>query len=190
MSSVSHDITERLLRWSDGDQQALAELMPLVYDELRRIAGRCLDQERADHTLQPTALAHEAYLRLVDLRQMRWKDRAHFFALAAELMRRILVDHARARNAERRGGGARKVALDEVVDLAAEREVDLIALDDALNSLAGFDARKSRLVELRFFGGLSLDETAEVLGVSQATVVRDWALAKAWLRREINPDHH
>jgi len=190
LPSVSHDITERLLKWSDGDQQALAELMPLVYDELRRIAGRCLDQERADHTLQPTALAHEAYLRLVDLRQMRWKDRAHFFALAAELMRRILVDHARARNAERRGGGARKVALDEVVGLAAEREVDLIALDDALNSLARFDERKSRLVELRFFGGLSLDEAAEALGVSQATVVRDWALAKAWLRREINPDHH
>lgn len=159
--------------------------MPVVYDELRKLAGAYLRRERPDHTLQPTALAHEAYLKLIDQRVGRWQNRTHFFGIAAQVMRRILVDHARATRAEKRGGDVRRVTLDEAAAWANPANIDLIALDDALKSLAAKDARKARVVELRFFGGLSVEETAEVLGVAAVTVMRDWALAKAFLLNEI-----
>jgi RNA polymerase sigma factor (TIGR02999 family) len=160
--------------------------MPLVYDELRRLADHYLRQERPDHTLQPTALVHEAYLRLVDQSRVEWQNRAHFLGVAAQLMRRILVDHARRHHALKRGGFRQKLSLDEAVDYSQTPDVDLVALDDALNALEQFDERQSRIVELRFFGGLTIEETAEALSVSPATVKVDWNMAKAWLRQEIS----
>jgi RNA polymerase sigma-70 factor (ECF subfamily) len=181
----SPDVTQILQEVSGGDKDAPARLMPLVYDELRRLADYYLRQERPDHTLQPTALVHEAYLKLVDQTRVDWQNRAHFFGVAAQLMRRILVDHARRHRASKRGGLQQKMALDEAVDYSQPRDVDLLALDEALNALAKLDERQSRIVELRFFGGLTIEETAEALGVSPATVKVDWSMAKAWLRREI-----
>jgi len=181
----TQEITRLLAAWREGDEHALATLMPLVYDELRRLASRHLGRERAGHTLQTTALVHEAYLRLVDQKEANWQCRAQFFAVAAQMMRRILVDYARSRRFAKRGGGARKVSLDEAMVVSEERAADVVALDEALNALARFDERKSRMIELRFFGGLSIEETAEALGVSPGTVMREWTLAKAWLRREL-----
>jgi RNA polymerase sigma factor (TIGR02999 family) len=182
----AQDITQLLVAWSSGDQAALDQLMPLVYKELRRLAQRQLGRERLGHTLQPTALVHEAYLRLIDQRQVRWQNRAHFFAVAAQLMRRILVDYARGRRAGKRGSRALRVTFDEAEMLPDQRADDVLALDTALSDLAAFDLRKSRIVELRFFGGLSIEETAEALSVSPGTIMRDWTLAKAWLQREIS----
>ena len=179
------DVTQILQEVSGGDRGAPARLMPLVYDELRRLADHYLRRERPDHTLQPTALVHEAYLHLIDQRRVDWQNRAHFFGVAAQLMRRILVDHARRHRASKRGGFQQKLTLDEAVDYSQPRDVDLIALDDALDALAQLDARQSRIVELRFFGGLTIEETAEALSVSPATVKAEWKMAKAWLRREI-----
>jgi len=178
-------VTALLQAWRAGDEQALAAMMPIVHDELRKLARRSMAGERPDHTLQATALVNEAYLRLVDLKRIQWQDRAHFFAMSARLMRRILVDHARARRYNKRGGGVRPVSLDEALHVAANAERDLVALDEALAALAATDERKARIVELRFFGGLSVDEVASVLHVSPETVGRDWRLAKAWLAREI-----
>lgn len=180
-----HDVTRLLAELSAGDPAALPKLMPLVYEELRALANRALRRERSDHTLATTALVNEAYLRLVDQRNPHWRHRTHFFAVAAQLMRRILVDHARGRRAAKRGGGQARVALDDAVDLAEGRAVDLIALDEALTRLAELDPQQGRLVELRFFGGLTLEETAAALEISLATVKREWTSAKAWLRREI-----
>jgi RNA polymerase sigma factor (TIGR02999 family) len=179
------DITRILQEVSGGNREAPARLMPLVYDELRRLADHYLRRERPDHTLQPTALVHEAYLRLIDQTRVDWQNRAHFFGVAAQLMRRILVDHARRHQAEKRGGFRQKLTLDEAVDYSQTRDVDLVRLDEALTALAQFDERQSRVVELRFFGGLTIEETAEALAVSPATVKVDWSMAKAWLRREI-----
>jgi RNA polymerase sigma-70 factor (ECF subfamily) len=178
-------ITGLLLAWRAGDEGALDELVPLVHAELRRIARRQMGRERPGHTLQPTALVNEAYLRLVDIRQLHWQNRAHFFAMAARLMRRVLVDYARSRRYQKRGGGAHKVSLAEGMLVTEPRGPDVIALDDALEALAATDARKARVVELRFFGGLTVEETAEVLAVSVDTVMRDWKLAKVWLLREM-----
>jgi RNA polymerase sigma factor (TIGR02999 family) len=182
----SKDITQLLLSWRNGDQAALAELMPVVYDELKRLALGHLRNERPNHTLQATALVHEVYLQLVDQRQVSWQNRAHFFGAAAELMRRILVDHARARRAAKRGGSAYRVSLSAALDAPAQPALDVVALDEALNRLAALDPLQSRLVELRFFGGLSIEATAEVLGISPATVKRHWQTAKAWLYRELS----
>jgi RNA polymerase sigma factor (TIGR02999 family) len=179
-------VTELLLAWGSGDRSALDELVPIIHEELRRLARLQMRAERDNHTLQTTALVNEAFVRLVDLRRIRWQDRAHFLALSARLMRRILVDHARSRNYQKRGGGAVNVTLDEMLIGSAERGADLVALDDALEDLARVDARKSQVVELRFFGGLSVEETAEALKVSAETVTRDWRLAKVWLLREIS----
>jgi RNA polymerase sigma factor (TIGR02999 family) len=181
-------VTELLLSWGRGDRSALDELVPIVHQELRRLARLQMRGERDNHTLQTTALVNEAFIRLVDLRRIRWQDRAHFLALSARLMRRILVDHARSRNYRKRGGGAVNVALDDSIDMSRERGADLVALDDALESLARVDPRKGQVVELRFFGGLSVDETAEALGISAETVLRDWRLAKVWLLREVSGD--
>jgi len=178
-------ITQLLVDWKSGNQAALDELLPLVYDELRRLAASYLGRERSDHTLQPTALVHEAYLRLIDQRQVNWQNRAQFFGIAAQMMRRILVNHARDRNTAKRGN-QHKVSLDEAVSFFQLPDVELVALDDALTRLAAIDEEQSRLVELRFFGGLTIEETAEVLSTSPATVKREWSLAKAWLHREIN----
>ena len=180
-----HNITELLVAWRNGDEAALAQLMPEVHGELHRIARRCMRGERAGHSLQATALVNEAYVRLVDTRQVRWQDRTHFLAMSARLMRRVLVDHARARLYQKRGGGALKVTLTDGLAGSDEQPQDVIALHDALDALAKFDERKSRVVELRFFGGLTIEETAHVLGVSVDTIMRDWKLAKAWLLREI-----
>jgi RNA polymerase sigma-70 factor, ECF subfamily len=180
----SHRITRLLRAWSQGDDAALAELTPLVHAELRRLARGYMKAERRDHTLQATALVNECFLRLMDARHVHWQDRAHFFALSARLMRRILVDVARARRYDKRGGGAEHVPLDEQVP-AVESGRDLVALDDALHSLATIDQRKSHVVELRFFGGLSHEETADILGVSTKTVMREWQVAKMWLLREL-----
>lgn len=184
-----HEVTHLLRQLQDGDGQAGEQLIRLVYDEMHRIAERYMRRERADHTLQPTLLVDEAYMRLVDQRHVTWQSRAHFFALAAQAMRRILVDHARRRGAARRGGGQR-VTLRADVAVEAGRSLDLIALDDALSRLALLDARQAQVVELRFFGGLDVAQTAEALGVSPATVKRDWAFARAWLSRELaaSPD--
>ncbi len=179
------EVTELLADWSGGNQEALGQLMPLVYDELRRLANHYLSQERPDHTLQPTALVHEAYLRLVETRNRDFRSRAYFFGIASQLMRRVLVDHARKHRAAIRGDGLPKLSLDEAIALPGEQDVDLIALDDALAALAVIDPRQCKIVELRFFGGLSVEETAEVLGVSPATIKRDWSWAKTWLYREI-----
>jgi len=180
------EVTQLLIAWSNGDEEALEQLMPLVYRELHRLAHRHLRRERTGHTLETTALVHEAYLRLIDQQEVRWQNRAHFFAIAAQTMRRILVEYARARRYQKRGGGAQRVSLDEAMAVSDERAAEVVALDEALTNLAKFDQRKSRMVELRFFGGLSIEETAEVLGVSPGTVMRDWTLAKTWLQREIN----
>jgi RNA polymerase sigma factor (TIGR02999 family) len=180
-----HDITELLLSWSGGDRDAPAKLMPLVYDELRRLARDHLRRERPGHTLQPTALVNEVYLRLVDQRRVSWQTRAQFFGLAAQLMRHVLVDHARSRAAAKRGGPAHKLSLDEACMAPEEVAAELVALDEALVRLAAVDERKSRVVEMRFFGGLSVEETAEALGVSDKTVMRDWRIAKVWLHREL-----
>jgi RNA polymerase sigma factor (TIGR02999 family) len=185
-SPSSQEVTELLSAWSNGDRAALDQLIPLVYDELRQLARRYLARERPDHTLQTTALVNEAYLKLVNAREMRWQNRAHFFAVAAQLMRMILVDYARSRNSAKRWGGAQRVPLDEAMEVTDEGIADLISLDDALASLAAFDERKSKIVELRFFGGLTVEETAEVLKLSDVTVMREWRLAKAWLHRELS----
>jgi RNA polymerase sigma factor (TIGR02999 family) len=178
------DITELLQAWSEGEQDALQKLTPLVYAELHRLAHHYMAGERTGHTLQSTALVNEAYLRLVDSSRVRWQNRSHFFAVSAQLMRRILVDFARSRQYAKRGGKAPRLSLDEVV-VIGEECAELAALDDALNALAALDPRKSQVVELRFFGGLSVEETAGVLKVSAETVMRDWRLAKVWLRREL-----
>ena len=182
------EVTQLLLAWSQGDRSALEELMPLVYDELHRMARRYMVREQAAHTLQTTALVNEAYLRMVDLRKVQWQNRAHFFAVSAQLMRRILVDFARSRNYQKRGGGRRRVTLDEGLEVSPEQDADLVLLDDALNALAAIDDRKRRVVELRFFGGLTVEETAHVLEVSPDTVMRDWKMAKVWLLREMTGD--
>ena len=183
---TTSEVTQLLKGWSEGDPEALERLLPLVYQELKHMADRYLRRERSDHTLQATALVHEAYLKLIDQRNVRWQNRAHFFGIAAQAMRRILVDHARDRQAEKRGGGSVKLSLDDELDLSDKRASELIALDDALTTLAEMDPQKCRIVELRFFGGLSIEETAEVLDIGSATVIRQWRLAKAWLYGEIN----
>ena len=180
-TSSPHEVTSLLIRLTDGDGAVLDDLLPLVYAELRRLAASYLRRERQGHTLQPTALVHEAYMRMIDQTQVEWQNRAHFFGVAAQMMRRILVDHARSQQAEKRGGEFQKLSLDENIDVSGERAADLVALDDALARLAELDPQKSRIVELRFFGGLSVEETAEVLGVSAPTVKRQWRMAKAWL---------
>jgi len=182
---MSHEVTQILQALSKGDRYATEKLLPLVYDELRRLASGYMRRERSDHTLQTTPLVHEAYLRLIDQTQVEWKDRVHFFGIAARLMRQILVDHARTRDAQKRGGDLTKLSLDEAVSFSKKRDIDLVELDDALLSLASFDEQQSRIVELRFFGGLTIEETAEVLRISPSTIKREWGLAKAWLRREI-----
>jgi RNA polymerase sigma factor (TIGR02999 family) len=178
-------VTELLRAWSDGDDAALERLTPLVEAELHRLARAYMGRERREHTLQPTALVNEAFLRLADARRVRWQDRAHFLGIAARLMRRVLVDHARARGYRKRGGGAQRVTLHEAVVASPDRALDVVALDRALEALAAVDDRKSQIIELRFFGGLSVEETAKVLGVSPDTVKRDWRLAKLWLLREL-----
>jgi len=178
-------ITKLLLAWNGGDQSALHRLMPLVHDELRRLAHGHMRGERPGHPLQTTALVNEAYVRLVDSSRVRWQNRAHFFAVSAQLMRRILVDIARTRRRRKRGGGDVQVSFDEAMAVAGGPGLDVIALDDALRALAAFDERKSKVVELRYFGGLSVEETAEALGVSAVTVMRDWSVAKVWLLREL-----
>ena len=187
--SPTHEVTQLLQAWSEGDERARDKLIPLVYDELHRLARRYMAGERPGQTLQTTALVNEAYLRLVDVKAVRWQNRAHFFGVSAELMRRILVDHARSRRSLKRGGEAQRVSLDEALVVSpeggADLRADLVALDDALNTLAAMDPRRSRVVELRFFGGLSVEETTEVLKVSAETVMHDWKLAKAWLLREL-----
>ena len=185
-SSSPKDVTQILLDWSRGDPEAPDKLMPLVYDELRRIASQYLRRERPDHTLQPTALVHEAYLRLVDQQRVSWQNRAHFFAIAAQAMRRILVSYARQHLAAKRGGHRHRLTLDEAMGAAQQREVDLIALDEAMTNLEAIDPQQSRIIELRFFGGLSVEETAQVIGVSPATVKREWTMARAWLHRRMS----
>jgi RNA polymerase sigma factor (TIGR02999 family) len=182
----SHQVTELLLRWSGGDNDAREKLVPLVYDELRRVARNCLAGQRSDHTLQSTALVHEAYLRLVGHTSVHWDNRVHFFAVASQLMRRILVDHARMKRAKKRGGLCVTLLLNEEVALPEQREIDLMALDEALNNLAALDQRQCHLVELRFFAGLSIDEASHVLEISPATVKREWATARIWLLREMS----
>lgn len=187
MTSTSF-ITQRLIAWNNGDPEALEELMRIVYNELRRLANHYLRSERPEHTLQPTALVHEAYLRLSDQRQVRWQNRAHFFGVAAQMMRRVLVDHARANHRSKRGGAAPRLSFDEAAYMHRSQDAQVLALDYALTRLKSIDTRKSDVVELRYFGGLSVDETAEVLGVSPHTVMRDWNMAKAWLYQEISGD--
>jgi RNA polymerase sigma factor (TIGR02999 family) len=188
MESAAASVTQLLIEWSNGNQAALDQLMPLVYDELRKLARSYLRRERPDHTLQATALVHEAYLRLIDQNSITWKNRAQFFGIAAQMMRRILVNHALARRAAKRGGFVQKLSLDEAISFAEERDIDLMALDEALNELAALDPRQSQIVELRFFGGLSIDEAAEVLNLSPATIKREWNTAKLWLRRQMAKD--
>ena len=189
MTPSPHKVTELLLEWSNGNQAALDKLMPLVYEELHRLAHQYMNRERPGHTLQTSGLVNEAYLRLVDQREVRWQNRAHFFGIAAQLMRRILVDYARSRHYAKRGGDARQVSFDEAVTVSPERATEVVALDEALKRLAVIDERKSQIVEFRFFGGLSIEETAEVLKVSPGTIMRDWTLAKAWLRQEMIGDN-
>jgi RNA polymerase sigma factor (TIGR02999 family) len=177
----THEMTRLLLAWTNGDQAALQKLTPLVYRELHRLAAHYMASERQDHTLQATALVNEAYLRLVDWKPMHWQSRAHFFAVSAQVMRRVLVDFARSRQRTKRGGGQPSLSLDESAVLSPAKDADLVALDDALQRLAKIDARKAQIVELRFFGGLSVEESAAVLKTSTSTVLRDWNLAKAWL---------
>lgn len=179
------DVTQLLQRWSAGDRGAIEELTPLVYTELRRLARARLRRERPDHSLNSTELVHEAYLRMVDQMKARYQDRAHFFAISAQIMRRILVDHARAHLRQKRGGGNPTLVLNESMDVPSSSQIEIAALDDALDSLAKLDPQQSRIVELRFFTGLSIQETADVLGISVATVNRDWVVARAWLTREL-----
>ena len=182
---VNQDVTALLAKWSGGDKAALEELMPLVYGELKRLAGSYLRRERQDHTLQSAALVNEAYMRLVDQSRVRWQNKSHFFGIAAQMMRRILVDHARGQKAAKRGSGVEVLELNEAVAQAQKQSIDLLGLDEALNMLAKMDAQQSRIIELRFFGGLSIEETAEVLQISPATVKRDFAAARAWLYRAV-----
>jgi RNA polymerase sigma factor (TIGR02999 family) len=184
-ASSSAEITRLLQAWGGGDPAALENLTPLVYTEMRRMAARYMRRENPGNTLQATALVHEAYLRLVDIAEVRWQDRAHFFAVAAQTMRRILVDSARARGSGKRGGGALHVNLNESIDAMPDRPSELVALDEALDALAKLDPRKAKVIEMRFFGGLTVQETAEVLKVSPETVMRDWKMARAWLMREL-----
>jgi RNA polymerase sigma factor (TIGR02999 family) len=179
------DITTLLKAWSGGDQAALNDLMPALYAEIRKLAASYLRRERPDHTLQATALVNEAYIKLVDQRAVQWQNRAHFFGVAAQIMRRILVDHARAQKADKRGSGLRPIVLDEALEVAGNRPLDFVAVDEALNALAELDPRQAQIVELRYFGGLSIEETAEVIRLSPATIKREWASARAWLRREL-----
>ena len=179
-------VTELLVRWRSGDRDALQSLMPLVYDEMRRLAHRYLRRERPGHTLQSTALVHEAFVRLTGNAPPQWEDRAHFFGIAAHLMRQILVEYARSRNADKRGGAMVKLAIDSVDEPSAKPDLDIVALDDALNDLARIDPQQSRVVELRFFSGLSIEDTAEVMGISESTVKRDWNTARVWLFRELD----
>ncbi|PYK22424.1 MAG: RNA polymerase subunit sigma-70 [Verrucomicrobia bacterium] len=185
VTAKQSNVTQILRDWNEGDADAPAQLMPLVYEELRRRAADCLRRERRDHTLQPTALVHEAYVKLVEQNRAQWKDRAHFCSVAAQLMRRILVKYAEAHNADKRGGQLKKIYLDETRELAQERAPDLLSLDDALKSLAVSHPRESEIVELKFFGGLNAKEIGELLNVSTKTVLRDWQFAKAWLSRQL-----
>jgi RNA polymerase sigma factor (TIGR02999 family) len=185
-ASTPQDISRLLRQWSEGNRAALEELLPLVYDELHTQAARYLRRERADHTLQTTALIHEAYLRLIDQRDVQWESRTHFFAIAAQMMRRVLVDYARAKHREKRGGHDVRLPIEVVTVVAPDgKGIDLIALDEALTRLGALDGQQARVVELRYFGGLSLEKTAEALHISRATAARDWDVAKAWLRREL-----
>ena len=184
-AATPEGVTHLLKAWGNGEQKALDQLIPLVYTELHRLAHRYMDRERSAHTLQPTALVHEMYERLIDLKHVSWQNRAHFFGVSAQLMRRILVDYARSRRYTKRGGEWRQVPFNEAVAVFRDRQTDIVALDDALCTLSEIDPRKSRVVEMRFFGGMSVKEVAEVLNVSQETVQRDWRLAKAWLLREL-----
>jgi len=181
----THQVTQLLIEWSNGDKAALNKLMPLIHEELRRLAHHYMSRERPGHTLQTTALVDEAYVRLVNRKDVHWQNRAHFFAIAAQLMRSILVDHARSHAYAKRGGGARKIELEEAMVVSEERAADVVALDDALTVLATFDPQQSRIVELRFFGGLTIEETAEALSLSPATIKREWISAKAWLYHEL-----
>jgi RNA polymerase sigma factor (TIGR02999 family) len=186
MDGISQEITKLLLKWSGGDRDALDQLVPMVYPELRRLARNYMRRERAVHTLQTSALINEAYLRLVNQKGVEWQDRAHFFAVAAQVMRHILIDHARSHHYGKRGAGAQHVALDDVAIVSEQRAAEFLALDEALTNLAVLDARKCKIVELRFFGGLTVDEIAEVMKVSPITVKREWRAAKAWLNLEIS----
>ena len=188
MTPSPQEVTPLLVDWRNGNRAALEKLMPLVYDELRRLAKHYMARENPGHTLQTTALVNEAYLRLIGQQQVEWQNRAHFFAIAAQIMRHLLVDHARSHQYAKRGGGAQQVTLDEVAIVSRECSADVLALDEALSRLAAIDPRKSQLVELRYFGGLSTEETAEVLGVSEITVKREWQKAKAWLYRELSQE--
>jgi len=186
MTQNPHEVTQLLIAWSNGDKAALNKLMPLIYDELRQLARHYMSRERAGHTLQTTALVNEAYVRLVNRKGVHWQNRAHFFAIAAQLMRSILVDHARSHAYAKRGGGARKIALDDAMVISQQRAAEVVALDDALKRLAEIDPLQSRLVEMKFFGGLTIEETGEVLGLSPATIKREWSTAKAWLYHELS----
>jgi RNA polymerase sigma factor (TIGR02999 family) len=188
MDSPSSHVTELLTAWSSGDQAAREHLIPLVYDELHRLAHQYMRRESPGHTLQTSALVNEAFVKLVDQKNVRWQNRAHFFGIAAQLMRRILVDHARSRQTAKRGGGVQPISFDDALYVSDERSAEVVAVHEALEQLSKFDARKGQIVELRFFGGLSIDETAQVLRVSPGTVMRDWTLAKAWLHREITAE--
>ena len=183
MPSLPGEITELLIKWGEGDRAALEELIPVVYAELKRLARRYMGKERVGHTLQTSALINEAYLKLVELHTIEWQDRNHFFAVSAQIMRHILIDHARSYRYAKRGAGAEKVSLEKVEGLCVDRAEELLALDEALKELEAFDPRKSRITELRFFGGLTVDETAEVMGLAPVTVMREWRAAKAWLSR-------
>jgi RNA polymerase sigma-70 factor, ECF subfamily len=197
MTSAQGSVTQLLIDWRNGDETALNRLIPIVHEELRRLAHYYMRRERPGHILQTSALINEAYIRLVDHKGMRWQNRAHFYAVASQAMRRVLVDNARSRNYTKRGGGVNFVPIDEAADLVQKTAADLLALDDALTALTAFDSRKSQIVEMRYFGGMSVEETSEALGISPVTVMRDWATAKAWLLREISsqdstenpPDH-
>lgn len=188
MTPSPQEVTQLLVAWGEGDQVARDQLMSVVYPELHRLAHRYMKRESPGHTLQTSALVNEAFVRLVDQKNVRWQNRAHFFGIAAQMMRRILVDYARSRRYAKRGGGAQQLSLDEALIVSDERSAEVVAVDEALRRLADFDRRKGQIVELRFFGGLSIEETAEVLAVSPGTVMRDWTLAKAWLRREISSE--
>lgn len=185
---MSNDVTRLLGELQGGNEDAVAKLVPLLYGELRRMAASYLSRERRNHTLQPTAVVHEAYLRLVDQKAVQWQNRQHFFGVAAQVMRRVLVDYARSHKANKRGGAVPKVSLEEAIVVSKERSAELLALDEALSRLAAFDPQQARIIELRFFGGLTVTETAEVLDISPATVKRDWNMAKAWLTRELRKE--
>jgi RNA polymerase sigma factor (TIGR02999 family) len=185
---ATHQVTQLLIEWSNGDTSALDKLVPLIHEELRRLAHHYMSRERPGHTLQTTALVDEAYLRLVNRKDVHWQNRAHFFAIAATLMRNILVDHARSHAYAKRGGGAHKIELDEAMVVSQERAAEVVALDEALKELATFDAPQSRIVELRFFGGLTIEETAEAMGISPATIKREWQSARAWLYHRLSKD--